>query len=120
MVRQVIAYKRYFLDFYEAQTNEVQRKIEWTLNLLQTLKRVPAKYFDHMTGTQGLYEIRVEVGSDIFRIFAFFDRENLVILGNGFRKKTQKTPEKEIQKALKIKAAYESERKEHNHPERNS
>jgi phage-related protein len=110
IVRQVVAYKRYFLDFYEAQPEMVQRKIEWTLHLLRTIDRLPVKYFEHMTGTDGLYEIRVEFGGNIFRIFAFFDRGNLVVLGNGFQKKTQKTPKAEIQKALKIKAAYESEK----------
>lgn len=110
-IRQVIAYKRYFLDFYEDQTDEVQRKIEWTLKLLKTIKRVPKKYFDHLTGTDGLFEVRVELGSNIFRIFAFFDKGNLIILGNGFQKKTQKTPKTEIEKALKIKAEYEKEKK---------
>ena len=110
-VRQVIAFKRYFLDFYHNQTDEVQRKIEWTLNLLRTLDRVPQKYFDHMTGTDGLFEIRVELAGNIFRIFAFFDKGNLVVLGNGFQKKTQKTPRTEIERALKIKAEYENERK---------
>lgn len=110
MIRQVIAYKRYFLDFYEAQTDEVQRKIEWTLNLLRTLDRIPKKHFDHMTGTDGLFEVRVEVKSNIYRIFAFFDKGNLVVLGNGFQKKTQKTPKSEIEKALKIKAEYEKEK----------
>ena len=108
--RQVIAYKRYFLDFYEDQTVEVQRKIEWTLNLLRTIDRIPKKYFEHMTGTNGLYEVRVELGSNIFRVFAFFDKGNLVVLGNGFQKKTQKTPKTEIEKALKIKTEYENEK----------
>jgi phage-related protein len=110
-IRQVIAYKRYFLDFYEDQEDEVQRKIEWTLNLLRTIERVPKKYFDHITGADGLFEVRVESGSNIFRIFAFFDKGNLIVLGNGFQKKTQKTPKTEIERALKIKAAYESEKK---------
>ena len=110
-VRQVIAYKKYFLDFYQDQTNDVQRKIEWTLNLLRTIDRVPKKYFDHMTGTDGLFEVRVELGGNIFRIFAFFDKGNLVVLGNGFQKKSKKTPKTEIEKALKIKAEYENERK---------
>ena len=74
IIRQVIACKRYFLDFYEAQTDDVQRKIEWTLNLLRTIERVPKKYFDHMTGTDGLYEVRVESNGNTFRIFAFFDK----------------------------------------------
>jgi phage-related protein len=110
-VRQVIAYKTYFLDFYQNQTDDVQLKIEWTLNLLRTIDRVPKKYFDHMTGTEGLFEVRVELGGNIFRIFAFFDKGNLVVLGNGFQKKTQKTPKSEIEKALKIKAEYENETK---------
>ena len=62
-----------------------------------------------MTGTDGLFEVRVELGSNIYRIFAFFDKGNLVVLGNGFQKKSQKTPRNEIEKALKIKAAYENE-----------
>jgi len=110
MIRQVVAYKRYFLDFYEVQTDDVQRKIEWALNLLRTIERLPKKYFDHLTGTNGLYEVRVEFGGNIFRIFAFFDKGNLVVLGNGFQKKTQKTPKTEIEKALKIKTEYENEK----------
>ena len=111
IIRQVIAFRRYFLDFYEDQTDEVQRKIEWTLNLLRTIDRVPKKYFEHITGTDGLFEVRVELGGNIFRIFAFFDKGNLVVLGNGFQKKSQKTPGKEIEKALKIKDEYENKRK---------
>jgi phage-related protein len=88
MQRQVTAYKHYFLDFYEVQNDSVQRKIEWTLNLIRVMRQIPEKYFKHIEGTKGLYEIRVEVGSNIFRIFAFFDKDNLVILGNGFQKKT--------------------------------
>ena len=108
--RQVIAYKKYFLDFYENQTDAVQVKIEWTLQLIKVTPHVPKKYFDHMTGTKGLYEIRVEVGSNIFRIFSFFDKGNLVVLGNGFQKKTQKTPKQEIDKALKIMEEYKNEK----------
>ncbi len=64
-----------------------------------------------MTGTNGLFEVRVELGGNIFRIFAFFDKGNLVILGNGFQKKTQKTPKTEIERALKIKQEYENEKR---------
>ncbi len=109
-VRQVIAYKSYFLDFYHKQTDDVQKKIEWTLNLIRVTTQVSRKYFDHMTGTKGLYEVRVEVGSNIFRIFAFFDNGNLIVLGNGFQKKTQKTPRLEIEKALKIMEEYKNEK----------
>lgn len=107
--RQVIAYKNYFLDFYESQTDKVQAKIEWTLNLIKVTPKVPEKFFKHMQGTKGLYEIRVEVGSNIYRIFSFFDEGNLVVLGNGFQKKSQKTPKQEIEKALKIMEEYQND-----------
>ena len=63
-----------------------------------------------MTGTKVLYEIRVEVGSNIYRIFSFFDKGNIVVLGNAFQKKSQKTPKKEIEKALKIMEEYYNEK----------
>ena len=107
--RQVIAYKNYFLDFYESQPDKVQAKIEWTLNLIKVTPKVPEKFFKHMQGTKGLYEIRVEVGSNIYRIFSFFDKGNLVVLGNGFQKKSQKTPKQEIEKALKIMEEYQND-----------
>ena len=86
-------------------------KIIWTFNLIEDLPRVPETYLKHIENTEGLFEIRVQQGSDIFRIFCFFDRGQLVVLANGFQKKTQKTPKKEIEKALKIKEEYESEKK---------
>ena len=107
--REIIAYKNYFLDFYEDLPNNVQAKIEWTLQLIRVTRQVPEKYFKHIEGTKGLYEIRVEVGSNIYRIFCFFDKGNLVVLGNGFQKKTQKTPKQEIIKALKIIEEYYNE-----------
>jgi phage-related protein len=93
---QVIAYKRYFLDFYESQNERCQRKIEWTLNMIRHTKQVPVKYFKHIEGTHGLYEIRVESEGNAIRIFSFFDKGNIVVLGNGFRKKSKRTPRKEI------------------------
>jgi len=107
--RQVIAYKNYFLDFYESQNDKVQAKIEWTLNLIKVTPKVPEKFFKHLQGTKGLYEIRVEVGSNVYRIFSFFDKGNLVVLGNGFQKKSQKTPKQEIEKALKIMEEYQND-----------
>jgi len=109
-LRQVIAYKKYFLDFYTEQPDNVQAKIEWTLNLIRVTSQVPEKYFKHIEGTKGLYEIRVEVGSNIYRIFSFFDKGNIVVLGNAFQKKTQKTPKQEIKKALRIMEEYNNEK----------
>ena len=78
--------------------------------MVEDLQRVPETYLRHIENTNGLYEIRVQLGSDIFRIFCFFDQGQLVILANGFQKKTQKTPNQEIELALKIKAEYENEK----------
>ena len=89
----------------------MQAKIEWTLNLIRVTRQVPEKYFKHIEGTKGLYEIRVEFGSSICRIFSFFDKGNIVVLGNAFQKKTQKTPKQEIKKALKIMEEYKNEKK---------
>ena len=108
--RDIIAYKNYFLDFYENLPENVQSKIEWTLQLIRVTRQVPEKYFKHIEGTRGLYEVRVEIGSNIYRIFSFFEKGNLVILGNGFQKKTQKTPKQEIIKALKIMEEYQDEK----------
>jgi phage-related protein len=105
-VRTVIFYKDYFFDFQRSLKPSVQKKIEWTIQLIATLERVPEKYFKHLTGTAGLFEIRVEVGSDIYRIFSFFDKRNLVVIMNGFQKKTNKTPKNEIIKAEKIRKEY--------------
>ena len=89
----------------------MKEKIIWTFDLIEELQRVPETYLKHLESTEGLYEIRVQQGSDIFRIFCFFDQGQLVVLMNGFKKKDQKTPKKEIEKALKIKAEYETEKK---------
>ncbi len=110
-MRKLVAYKRYFLDFYESQTDDVQKKIEWTLGLLRVLPKIPEKYFKHIEGTKGLYETRVQVGSNIYRIFAFFDKGQIIVLGNAFQKKSQKTPKEEIKLALIIMAEYFSENK---------
>jgi phage-related protein len=105
-----IFYKNYFREFFEKQRDKVKAKIIWTLDLIEEVQKVPETYLKHMENTDRLYEIRVQLGSDIFRKFCFFDDGKLVVLANGFQKKTQKTPQKEIDKALKIKAEYESEK----------
>ncbi|MCK9212741.1 MAG: type II toxin-antitoxin system RelE/ParE family toxin [Ignavibacteriaceae bacterium] len=109
-IRTVFLYKDYFTDFYAKQKQKVKDKIIWTFKLIETIQQVPEDYLKHMEGTEGLYEIRVQLGSDIFRIFCFFDEEKLVVLANGFQKKTRKTPKSEIEKALKIKEEYETEK----------
>lgn len=105
-IRQIIFYKDYFLDFYNDQTAKVKDKIEHVLFVVSVAERIPKKFFDHMMGTDGLYEIRIEYQGNIYRIFSCFDEGNLVVLFNGFQKKSQKTPTSEIEKALKIKIQY--------------
>lgn len=109
--RTIIFYKNYFQDFFIKQKTKVKDKIIWTFELIEELQRVPETYLKHIENTEGLFEIRVQFGSDIFRIFCFFDQENLVVLANGFQKKSQKTPKQEIIKAIKIKDEYENEKK---------
>jgi len=106
----IFYYKDYYLDFFETLRPEVKKKFNWTLQLIATVKHVPEKYFKHLKGTTGLFEIRVEVGSDTFRVFSFFDEGQLIVLVNGFQKKSQKTPEKEIEIAEKLKKQYFNEK----------
>ncbi|WP_192821781.1 type II toxin-antitoxin system RelE/ParE family toxin [Rufibacter sp. LB8] len=105
-VREIIFYQNHFQDFFDKQTEKVKNKIDEVLFLITIIERVPRKFFQHMEGTDGLYEVRVEVGSNIFRIFCCFDEGRLVVLFNGFQKKTQKTPKSEIEKAIKLKVDY--------------
>jgi phage-related protein len=93
------------------QRDKVKDKIIWTFELIEELQIVPETYLKHIENTDGLFEIRVQQGSDIFRIFCFFDQGQLVVLANGFQKKTQKTPKQEIERALKIKSEYENDKK---------
>ena len=104
--RQIIFYKNYFTDFYLMQSDKVQEKIEFVFKVICTVQCVPKKFLQHMSGTEGLYEIRVEIESNIYRIFCCFDKGNIVILFNGFQKKTQKTPKEEMDLALKLKDDY--------------
>lgn len=104
--RQLIFHKHYFIDFYLGQTEKVQQKFDYVFKVLKTVQNVPTKFLDHITGTDGLYEIRIELDSNIYRIFCCFDKGNLIILFNGFQKKTQKTPKQEIEMALKLKDEY--------------
>lgn len=108
--REIYYFKNYYLDFFDGLKPEVQKKFNWTLQLIATVDMVPKKYFDHITNSNGLFEIRVESGGDIYRVFCFFDQGNLIILMNGFQKKTQKTPRKEIELAERLKKQYFNEK----------
>lgn len=111
-LREIFYYEDYYLDFFQTLKPEVKKKFNWTLQLIATVERIPEKYFKHMTNSSGIFEIRVEVGTNIYRVFSFFDKGNLIILVNGFQKKTQKTPKKEIELAEKLKKQYFDEQQD--------
>ena len=113
-VREVIAYENYFEDFLLKQPKKVQDKIFKIIEAIETLERVPSNYLKHIVGTSGLYEARIKLGTNIWRVFCFFDNNKLVILLNGFQKKTQKTPKNEILLALSLMAKYYQEKSEEN------
>lgn len=116
-VRQIIYFKHYFLDFFNEQTEKVKEKIDSVLFVITVADRIPGKFFEHMTGTDGLYGVRTEYQGNIYRIFCCFDEGKVVVLFNGFQKKSQKTPQTEIDKALKIKDEYFKEKKKTNKDE---
>ena len=111
-MREIFVYGNQFWDFYNAQKQPVQAKIDWVIGLVRELPIIPEKFFKHLEGTDGLFEIRVKVGNDIYRIFCFFDAGSLVILLNGFQKKTDKTPKNEIARAERLRKQYYEEQKQ--------
>jgi phage-related protein len=110
-IREIVAYKNYFEDFLKQQPKKVQDKIFKILEAIETLERIPKNYLKSIKGTEGLYEARIQLGSNIWRVFCFFDEGRLVILLNGFQKKSQKTPGNEIDKALSLMTEYYENKK---------
>ncbi|SHG01338.1 Phage derived protein Gp49-like [Flavobacterium segetis] len=106
MNREIIFHENYFIEFYQVQNDKVKEKIKYVLELIKQVEKVPEKFLKHLTNTDGLYEIRIEYQSNIYRIFCCFDKGKLVVLFNTFQKKTQKTPKKEIEKAIKLMDEY--------------
>ena len=105
-VREIVFYRNHFYDFFEKQPEKTKEKIDYVLFLLTHVENVPEKFLKHLKGHNGLYEIRVEYNSNIFRIFCCFDKEKMVVLFNGFQKKSQKTSRNEIDKAIRIMKEY--------------
>lgn len=111
--REVTTYRNYFEDFFKVQPQKVKDKIIKVLDIIEQVERIPATYLKYIEGTNGLFEVRVQLGSNIFRIFCFFDGNKFVVLLTGFQKKTQKTPPSEIARAVKLmNEYYEEKRKE--------
>ena len=108
--RRIILYNDYFVTFYTAQTEDVRRKINQVLKLVETQEKIPKKFFRSIETVEGLFEIRIEMESNIYRIFCCFDKGNLVVLFNGFQKKSQKTPPDQISRAERLKNEYFKEK----------
>lgn len=106
MSRKLSTYGKYFFDFYNKLDEDLQEKIDWVFELVKSVDHIPKKYFQHIENSDGLFEIRIEFESNIYRIFCFFDEGNLVILINAFQKKTQKTPKSELDFAKNLKKQY--------------
>lgn len=110
-IREIIIYNDYFAEFYDEQTLSVQRKINYVLNLIRVEEKIPSKFFKSIENADGLFEIRIEIEGNIYRIFCCFDEGRLVVLFNGFQKKTQKTPPQEIKRAITIMDEYFNSKK---------
>lgn len=111
ILREIVFYKNYFEDFFESLDDKIKTKIDEVLFMFTILERIPTKFFKKIENINGLFEIRIEYESNIYRIFCCFDNGNLVVLFNAFQKKTQKIPKKELQKAKKIMDDYFLEKK---------
>ena len=110
MIRKIIAYKDYFVEFYKSQDSKIQEKIEYVLDLVRFEKQVPIKFFKYLENSDQIYEIRVITTFKNIRILCFFDKGDLIVLTNCFLKKSQRTPAKEILLAEKLKNEYLKEK----------
>ncbi|MDR1981987.1 MAG: type II toxin-antitoxin system RelE/ParE family toxin [Tannerellaceae bacterium] len=104
MKREIIAFGHYYDDFMNSLSVKEKKKIHYILDLLQTEDRISTKFIKYIR--DGIYEIRAMHSGNIYRIFFIFDEGKIIVLFNGFQKKTQEAPENEIEKAIRIKNEY--------------
>ena len=114
MVREIKFYKDFFIKFYLSLDDKTQEKVEYVFKLIRTVDVIPEKFLKRIKGTVGLFEIRIQQGNNIYRIFCCFDEWKLVVLYNGFVKKSRKTPKKEIDLAVKLMSQYFEEKNKWN------
>ena len=105
-VRQVVVFEDHFKQFRKMLDRETLKKFYKVLILIMTVEIVPVRFLKAIEGRKGLYEIRMEQGSNIYRVFCCFDEGNLVVLFNGFQKKSQKTPKDQLDKAEALMKKY--------------
>ena len=108
-MRKIIAYKNYYQEFMAGLSQQERDKIRRALLLFETEDRIPHHYISYIR--DGVYEFRVTFGRKEFRLFFIYDGDTIVVLFNCFTKKSQKTPKREIEKAIKLKEEYRNERK---------
>ena len=106
MKRRIKLFGSYFMDFLKTLTEKEVRKVDYVISQLENENRVIERFVRHIKEHGNLYELRMEYASNIYRVFFIFDDGNIVVLFHGFQKKTQKTPQKEIEKALRIRKEY--------------
>lgn len=119
MQRRLKTYGNYFLDFYNLLGQDIQEKIDWVFEVVKTAEQIPKKFFEHLTGSDGIYAIRIEYEGNIYRVLCFYDKGNIIVLVNSFQKKTQKTPPREITLAERLKKQYFIDKKIDDENERN-
>ena len=115
MVRSVVFYttstgKCPVQEFLEKLSDKQAEKILWVIRLVSELDMVPASYFKKLPGTDGIWEVRIIFGGNIFRILGFMIENSFVILTNGFHKKSQETPRSEIDLATDRKKEFQNRR----------
>ena len=109
-MRVIEPFKNYFWDFYYPLEPKLKDKVDYVLQIVISVQRIPVKFFKHLE--HGIYEIRIELKGDIYRVFSFFDDNKLVVLLHGIQKKSQKTPRKEIERAKRLRRDYYESKKE--------
>ncbi len=110
-IKTIVEYENHFSNFIKQQPEKVQNKIFKIVEILEILEFIPKQYLKSIKGTKGLYEVRIRLGNNIWRVFCFFDKDCIVILLNGFTKKSQRTPNSEIEKAERLMEQYHVEKR---------
>lgn len=108
--RKIQAYGSYFQEFLSSIGDDVKKKVFYVLDMLKTGEMISEKFVKKLR--DDIYELRVKVGSNIYRVFFIFDKGNIVVLFHGFQKKTQKTPQNELEKAIRLKNEYYEQKRD--------
>lgn len=110
IVREIIFYKNHFELFYKRLPGKVRKKVDYVLYMISVTEHIPSKFFKSIENANGLFEVRIEYGSNIYRVFCCFETGRLLVLFNGFQKKSQRTPNNELEKAKQILDEYFNEK----------